>query len=358
MNIGIACGGTGGHVYPGLATGRVLQTRGHRVTLWFSPNNIGQLFIGQWDGPVVYVGAKGLSSRPNLEWIGGLKKQYSAYKVSLRLLKETSPDVLLAMGSYTSVAPALASWKLGVPIVLHEGNVIPGRAISFLSYFAKSIGVAFEGASRYFPLKKINWTGFPMVHDFSLQFKDEYFPPEQFTLLVMGGSQGSSCLNEIVPEAVIRLYRSGYNLQVLHITGAQGESAVREKYEREGIKHMVFSFYREMGRLYNKANLAICRSGAATCMELSASGVPAVVIPLPSSIRDHQKRNALELQMQGGALMLPQEELTSENLSQLILNYMDFPEKLQFMGNAIKGVGCVDGAAKLADLVENSCARL
>lgn len=352
MRVAIACGGTGGHIYPGLATGRVLRSRGHEVTLWLAGKTIESAVAKQWDGPVVQIKATGFSSVPSPGWLKALVMQCGALKLSRKQLKQSCPDVLLAMGSYASVAPVLSARMCGIPVVLHEANAIPGRAIGMLARCANRIGVTFQGATRHLPPGKVTWTGLPIAHDLDLQLEEHAICPDRFTLLVMGGSQGAARLNEIVPEAVTRLHGEGHAVRVIHVAGDRDESEVTNTYEQAGVSHMVYAFYTEIGRLYNAADLAICRSGAATCMELALSGLPAILVPLPTSNREHQYLNALEIELHGGAIVMPQDQLTPDTLFDTIVSYMGRPEKLQLMRDAMKGAGLANGAAKLADLVE------
>jgi UDP-N-acetylglucosamine--N-acetylmuramyl-(pentapeptide) pyrophosphoryl-undecaprenol N-acetylglucosamine transferase len=358
MNVAIACGGTGGHIYPGLATGRELVSRGHEVTLWLSGKAIESEVIVQWSGPVVQIEAAGFTVAPSWSWLRALLKQCNALRESRKKFNQDHPDILLAMGSYASVAPALIARMHGIPVVLHEANAIPGRAISMLARGANRIGVTFQRAARHLPQDKVTWTGLPISHDLSLQLEDNALSADHFTLLVMGGSQGAARLNEIVPEAVIRLHRQKRAVQAIHITGKRDEFDVRNLYTEAGVPHSVHAFYAEMGRLYNASDLAICRSGAATCMELALSELPAVLVPLPASSRDHQYLNALEIELHGGAIVMPQDQLTPDGLFDTIVGYMERPAELRLMRDAMKRAGLPNGAAKLADLMEECYADI
>ena len=352
MRVAIACGGTGGHIYPGLATGRELVARGHEVTLWLAGKPVESDVAAQWEGSVVQIQASGFSPRPSWGWLSAFLKQLNALRDSRRKLKEGHPDVLLAMGSYASVAPVVMARMKGIPVVLHEANAIPGRAISMLARCARRIGVTFQGACRHLPTEKVIWTGLPIAHDLSLRLEDDTLSSGCFTLLVMGGSQGASHLNEVVPEAVMRVHADERSIKVIHITGKRDEADVRNRYRKAGVPHSVHAFYAEMGRLYNASDLAICRSGAATCMELALSELPAVLIPLPASSREHQYENALEIQLHGGAIVVPQHQLTPDILFDTIIRCMDRPDQFGLMRDAMKRAGLPNGAAKLADLVE------
>lgn len=357
MHVALACGGTGGHAFPGVATARVLRERGHVVTLWLAGRESEASVIAGWDGPVERISVQGFGTR--LQWGAATAAigQMRATARCWRWMRRARVDVFLGMGSYSTVAPALAARALGVPIVLHEANAIPGRAVAFLAHGARAVGIVFPCAEQFLPPGRARVTGLPM-RDFdpSRGLEDARLAPAQFTVLAMGGSQGAHALNEAVPAALARLRGQGRFVQVIHLSGRRDEAAVRDAYARAGVPHVVFGFYPEIGRAYHDASLAVCRSGAGTCMELAKAGVPALMVPLPSARRNHQLLNALAMREAGGARVLPQAELTAERLAQEIATLMDAPETLASMRTALGAQAIENGAARLADLVESVAA--
>ena len=151
MNIAVACGGTGGHIFPGLATARVLQARGHAVTLWLAGRDVEACSVADWPGATVHIRASGFPSGLSLRSVASVWRMAAAVATAWRRLRETQPDVLLCMGSYASVGPCLAARMLGIPVVLHEANAVPGRAISLLVRFASRVAVGFDEARPWFP---------------------------------------------------------------------------------------------------------------------------------------------------------------------------------------------------------------
>lgn len=353
MKIAVSCGGTGGHVFPGLALARTLKSRSHDITLWLAGKNIEAASTSTWDGPVVTIQAEGLSSHSRFRSLLALCRLACAAIACIAKMKKDRPEVLVAMGSYAAVGPVLAARFLGVPVVLHEANVVPGRAVRFLSRFATAIAVSFEQTLTSFSDKNCVVTGFPVRADLASPSAESLLPDEAFTILVTGGSQGAHALNEVASEAIcVSASQRGMSLQVVHLTGPADEQDVRTKYEQAGICAAVFPFLADMGRAYAAADLAICRAGGSTCAELTAVGLPALLIPYPAAVNDHQSANAKVLQATGQADVITQQEMTAEWLADYIVNAHADSEKLKRMKDSAANRQ-VNAADKLADLVES-----
>ncbi len=332
---------------PGVATARALRARGHGVTLWLAGRATEAAVVADWDGAVERVAVRGAGGRL-WGWPGAVLAQIRAVGAIRRRWRRERPDAVLAMGSYASVAPVLAARLLGIPVVLHEANAVPGRAVAWLARLAAAVGIVFPEAARHLPAGRTQLTGLPMR---ALPVGTERPPEGPFTLLVMGGSQGAQAINRLAPEAVIRLHREGRTLRVIHLAGPADETAVRAAYAAAGVAHQVHGFLGDMGAAYRAAHLAISRAGAGSCMELAHCGVPAILVPLPSARRDHQRRNAESLAAQGGAWVRLQAALTPETLADDLRTLMDDPVRLETMRSAQRQVAVADGAERLAELV-------
>ncbi len=370
MKIGIACGGTGGHIFPGLATAEALRRRGHEVVLWLAGKSVEQSAVAGWDGPAVTVpfgGFRGLRSwRAPLVVLELLR----AVRRCRRALRANRPDVLLAMGSYASLAPVWAARSLGVPVVLHEANAVPGRAIRFLARRAAAVAVAFDETRAHLEHPRLVVTGMPLrksgqrseIRDQGEEGRDQqlairnsplrFLNPQRFTLLVMGGSGGAHSLNEKATGAVIRLHRAGQALQVIHLTGLADEEAVRRRYEEAGVVHAVFGFSHAMPEIYRRASLAVCRAGSSTCAELCRYGVAALLVPYPFATGQHQLANARALAAAGAAEVREEAELTADGLADYVAGAMAAPERLERLRRAARARERGDAAEALADLVE------
>ena len=355
FKIGVACGGTGGHIFPGLATANVLSRRGHDVTLWLAGKDIEHDAIRQWQGKVVTIPSEGFQFGLSLRSLVTVKRLYKAYRLALAPMREDPPDVLLAMGSYASFGPVKAARKLGVPYVLHEANLVPGRAVSLLARKAETIAVSFEKTRYYLKHNNMVTTGMPLRKELQIaceQPRANRSENDALKILVVGGSRGAQILNEVVPEAIAAASGKGVMVQVEHIAGLQETEAIERLYEAAGVEARVHHFVQDMENKYLNAHLVICRSGAATCAELAAFAVPALLIPYPYAVRDHQMSNARVMQDSGAADVVAQEDLTDTWLCDYIMNVAEKPERLERMATAMQKRARTDAADQLADLLE------
>ncbi len=354
MNIAVACGGTGGHIFPGLATARVLQARGHAVTLWLAGRDVEACSVADWPGKIVKIRASGFPSGLSLRGLASVWRMAGAVVVAWRRLRKTRPDVLLCMGSYASVGPCLAARMLGIPVVLHEANAVPGRAISLLARFASRVAVGFNEALAWFPPSvKAEVTGFPLRAGFVPAERLSADSASPLTLLVMGGSQGAHALNARMPSVAAALRaKLDRPLRVIHLAGRHEAEAVAEDYRRQKVDAEVHAFCSDMAGLYARADVAVARAGAASCTELAVCGVPAVLVPLPHAPRNHQMRNAEALAESGGMLVLPESEFSVENMVHRLYTLFRNPDGLQLMRETLVKAVPADGAERLALLVE------
>lgn len=342
----VACGGTGGHVFPGLAVANELKGRGHQVEVWFSGRAIETATHSGWEGPRFSTGARQISLR-------NVPSMALAFFKCLRAMKKRKPDALLAMGSYSSLPPVLAARFCGVPIVLHEANAVPGKAVDVLSRFAHTIATSFDETAQWLPGRRVVKTGLPVREALLNQPRLDEVPEGVFTLFITGGSQGAHRVNELTAQAMCLLKQDGVNdFFVIHQTGAADEARIREVYEKNNIPSRVSAFLTDMGRAYATADLVICRAGASTCFELCLLSKPALLIPLPSAIRNHQHLNAATLVKCGGADEGIQRELTGRSLMRYILNKKKSPDTLRKMSDALRGMSIKGAASRVADLLE------
>ena len=346
----VACGGTGGHVFPGLAVARELKRRGHEVEVWLSGRDIESATLHGWDGAVFATGARQLSLR-------ALPAVARAFWTCLGGVKRFRPDAMLAMGSYSSLPPVLAAKLRQVPVVLHEANAVPGKAVEFLSRYAVTTAVSFEETVRWLPGRATRCTGLPVRADLAGQPRFGEIPEGTFTVLVTGGSLGARRVNELAAQAMCLLKQSvEAPFFVIHQCGAADEARVRETYAAAGVDSMVRAFIADMGRAYASADLVICRAGASTCFELCLLGKAALLIPLPTAVRNHQHANAAALVRSNGVDEGIQQELTGCSLMRYVKTKMDQPVLLERMSQAIRALAVPDAAARVADVLEEAVA--
>ena len=360
MKVAVACGGTGGHVFPGLATAHELLRRGHDVTLWLTGRDTEEAALKDWDGPAVQVPSRGFPSGISLKSLQTAVALVQAVGQCRAKMRVDKPDVLLAMGSYASVGPCGAARLLGVPIVLHEANVIPGRAVRLFSRSAAGVAAGFEETRYHLHRAKLSVVGIPLREELTeaarglpLRESAVHVP---FRLLVVGGSMGAHRLNEVATAALARLKKNGIEVAVSHLAGSKDEEAVREAYRAAGIDAQVIAFTKYMAPLYHNADLAICRAGASTCAELAFFGVPALFVPYPHAAGDHQSANARALEKRGAADVVDESALTPEWLEAYLAQTVRKPERLARLREAAHREGVKDGTQALATLVE-ACAR-
>lgn len=355
LNIAIACGGTGGHIFPGLATGRELLERGHDVTLWMAGKDIESDAVKDWPGKIVTIPSEGFQFGVSMRSVLTLYRLYKASRLALAPMRKARPDVVLAMGSYASFGPVKAARKLNIPYVLHEANLLPGRAVSLLARNAHTVAVSFEKSRYYLKHGNIETTGMPLRKELqraSTQPRRVRSSGDPLRILVMGGSRGALALNEVVPKAIAAAAEKGVAIEVEHIAGLQKSEKVEAIYKEAGIKANVHHFVQEMESIYLNADLAICRSGAATCAELAVFGLPALLIPYPFAVRDHQMGNARAMQDSGAVDVVAQEDLTATWLRDYLISVSEKPERLERMTAAMRKRAQINASGRLADLLE------
>ncbi|MGI5870249.1 MAG: UDP-N-acetylglucosamine--N-acetylmuramyl-(pentapeptide) pyrophosphoryl-undecaprenol N-acetylglucosamine transferase [Kiritimatiellia bacterium] len=319
MRIVVTCGGTGGHVFPGVAAALAMQAKGHEVALLLSGRNVEGEAPAGWRGEVLRVAIPRLSWRRPASFFLMVRACFA----SVAVLRRFRPAVLLGMGSYTSFPPVLAARLLRTPVVLHEANAIPGKAVSALSRLAVKACIAFDDAARRLPQSvAVENTGLPVRPGIVGAAPGEFADPSRFTVLVMGGSQGSRAVNQAVAGAVAILDsepEQAAALRVIHLAGRGNEDAVKAAYATvRNIPVEVIGFSERMGALYAAADFCISRAGAASCFELCLCGVPALLIPLPKLANDHQTANAKAMQALGACEMMAQDTATPEAVAAVI----------------------------------------
>lgn len=352
MKVVVACGGTGGHAFPGLAVAEVLRARGHDVTVWESGRDVESSVMRSWDGKGFSTYARQLS----------FKNIFGIIASILRCKKEIRrerPDVLLAMGSYSSLPPVLAARAYGVPVVLHEANTVPGRAVDFLSRHAKVIAISFPQTAGHIKSAKTILTGLPVRDNIAAGTRFPFIPPDSFTVFVTGGSQGAHMVNCLASEALVLFKEEldkrgvGKRLYIIHQTGMKDEGAVMATYANAAIPARVHGFEKEMANAFASADFVIARAGASTCFELAACGKPALLIPLPSALRDHQHWNADAFASAGAADEGIQDKLNARQLARYLIEKFDSPDRLAQMSAHMKALSVPNAADRVADIVES-----
>jgi UDP-N-acetylglucosamine--N-acetylmuramyl-(pentapeptide) pyrophosphoryl-undecaprenol N-acetylglucosamine transferase len=357
FSIAIACGGTGGHLFPGLSVAEKLLQRDCVVTLLISPKEVDQEAVKSASGmEIITLPAIGLRRGDEIAFLRGFKKSYGAAR---RLFKTSRPDAVLAMGGFTSAPPILAGKRLGAQTFLHESNTIPGRANRWLSWVVNRAFVGFHSAAGRLNNRKITITGTPVRASFkpgdaAACRASLGFDPRRPLLLVMGGSQGASGINELVIKSLPTLAKLAPNLQWFHLAGAKDSEKVKQAYENLKLKAVVHRFFSGMELALGAASAAISRAGASSLAELAAMRVPAVLVPYPAATDDHQLHNARAFAETGAARMLQQEGATAEAMAEQIVGIVNCPATRQKMQSALAQWQSPRAAEAIADSMLNS----
>lgn len=315
--VAIACGGTGGHLFPGLAVGEVLSRAGCAITLLVSPKEVDQHAVRDIRGmEIVTLPAVGFSGNP-VAFARGFWRSFRAARAEFWLRK---PAAVLAMGGFTSAPPALAGRTLGASVFLHESNTVPGRANRWLARWVREAFVGFEESSARLAASRVTCTGTPVrpafvPGDTAASRAALGLDTGRPVLLVMGGSQGARGVNEAVLAAVPGLRASCPGLQFLHLTGTQDYDVVRGGYARLGAPAVVRPFLREMHLAMAAATAAVSRAGASSLAEIAAMRLPSLLVPYPAAADNHQWFNARSFAGTGAAACVSQDTLTSTALT-------------------------------------------
>jgi UDP-N-acetylglucosamine--N-acetylmuramyl-(pentapeptide) pyrophosphoryl-undecaprenol N-acetylglucosamine transferase len=342
MNAVIACGGTGGHLFPGLAVAETLRERGHEVMLFVSEKEIDTLALsGRSNFRFEKLPTIGLPSLYSPAIFGFVRRFTESLSLCRSIYRKFNPQVILGMGGFTSTAPVMAGRMRGVSTFIHESNAIPGKANRLTARMVRAVLLGFKECAPFFPRSRTEVTGTPIRTE--LKRVDRHVAREKLglrddltTLLVMGGSQGASGIN----QAMIRTLPSLHELplQVIHLAGTRDERLVADNYRRENIPAYVAPFHHHMEEVYSAADFSVARAGAASLAELAFFALPSILIPYPYAAEDHQTRNAEIFARADAAILLKESDLGGDSL-----------------GRKIKDL--IGDAAKLRQMSEN-CSRL
>jgi UDP-N-acetylglucosamine--N-acetylmuramyl-(pentapeptide) pyrophosphoryl-undecaprenol N-acetylglucosamine transferase len=351
----IAGGGTGGHLFPGIAVAEEIRARNphNRVLFVSRGNDFERAALARAGFPLEAITVEGLKGRGVWNQVRALTRLPRAVLQSARIVRAFGPDLVIGLGSYAAGPVIMAAWLLRRPVALCEQNTLPGIANRGLAPLADRIYTAFERTGGGFDPRKVVWTGNPLRREIVQAAAGPRRDPaatrgETFTVLVIGGSQGAHGINVAVTEALGHL-RPRERFDFVHQTGAADEAMAREAYRRAGITGRVQAFYDDMAVHYGRADLVICRAGATTVAEITALGKAAIFIPFPHAADDHQRLNARCLVATGAAEMIAEAELSGAMLAGRITFFASHPEALQGLAEKSALLGKPDAARRIVD---------
>ncbi len=353
----IACGGTGGHLFPGIAVAEACCDRGHEVLLLISEKKIDSLAVEGY-GQLAFERVQSVPMpRPLSPAIVPFAfRSLLGLLRCRRILKNFGATVVMGMGGFTSTIPLVAGRLGGCRTLVHESNAIPGRANRLNARFCDRVLVGLEACAAHFDAAKTRVVGTPLRSGLEQQpdkteaLQHFGLQPDKKTLLVMGGSQGARGINQMVSQSLATFSDAG--VQVLHIAGTDDFEMVREAFGESGGAGCVLEFCAEMGMAYAAADVAVCRSGASSLAELAYFALPAVLIPYPFAADDHQTRNAEIYERLGAALLYQQKDLDAAQLAAILIDLIVDDEKLAQMAEYINSIAIADAAMQVCYEIE------
>jgi UDP-N-acetylglucosamine--N-acetylmuramyl-(pentapeptide) pyrophosphoryl-undecaprenol N-acetylglucosamine transferase len=345
-NLLIAASGTGGHLFPALAVAQQLPD--YNIYWLGVPHRLETSLVPQ-SYPLLTVDIDGFQTSFGVKTIVVMLKMIKAIVKTYQLIKAKKIDIVFTTGGYIA-APAIIGAKLAkIPVIFHESNYIPGKVTKLLGGWCNLVGIGFTGTSRYLPKAKTQWVSTPVREEFlSPQSLDLNIPDDVPLIVAMGGSQGAVGLNKLVRRSTPRLLEN--DVYIVHLTGNQDDDIGTFKHDR----YLEMPFYNTMAGLLQRANLVISRSGAGALTELAITKTPSILIPYPFAAEDHQFYNGQEFVRGEASLLFRQEQLTPDLLTETVLDLLNNPEKLAYMGEKAGNLALVDSAKILAQIIEDS----
>jgi len=356
LRVVIAGGGTGGHVFPGIALAQAFMSRNSESRILFvgTGNRFEKRAFSETPFPHTAIPAEGIKGRGVLQKLRAVAKVPWGVLVAMGILRRFGAQLVVGVGGYSSAPVVMGAWFMGIPVILQEQNLVPGMANRLVGRLSRQIHVSFAQTCTGFDPRKIRVSGNPVRETF-VTVSTKPTPlmvteaaKNRFTVLVCGGSQGAHAINKAVIDGLVFL-RENKRLLLIHQTGAADEADAREAQKAHGICGRTADFFVDMAAQYADADLVICRAGATTVAELTALGKPALLIPYPYAADQHQLLNAKLLANEGAAELILERDLSGRMLADRILFYADHPESLVQMAARSRGLGRPQAAADIVD---------
>ncbi len=352
MKVLIAAGGTGGHIYPGIAVANEIMSRDADSEVLFvgTAKGLEKKIVPENGFQLSLIDSAGLKNVGVAGKIKGLAVLPKSFLEARRIIRQFRPHVVVGAGGYVSGPVLLMAAIMGVPTLVMDSNALPGFTNRRLAMFVDQAALTFEEALPYFGKKGVV-TGNPVRKEFfDIAAKPR---TKEFHVLIFGGSQGARAINNAMIAALPLLEKYEGILSITHQTGESEFEDVRSAYANSAFATAdVRPFISDIFVEFAKSDLVICRAGATTCAELAASGKASIMVPLPTAADDHQRKNAEALEETGAAKMILQADLSGESLANEITALIDSPDKISVMETAAKAMGRADAAEKTVDIIE------
>lgn len=351
MNLVIAGGGTGGHLFPGVAVAEAFRARaaGAEVTFVGTKRGIEARVLPELGWPLELIDVSGLKTMGVAGWIRGLARLPRALWQARQILKRVRPDVVIGVGGYASGPVVLAARILGIPTAICEQNSIPGFTNKLLGKLVRTVFLTFDDSRRFFNPRKVIMSGNPVRPDLVQRLSAGGAEPrDALGVLVCGGSQGASAVNALASHALITLAKT-YRLSIVHQTGERDLAATSQRYSQSGVVAHCTAFIKDMASAYHDADVVIGRAGATTVAELAIAGKPAIFIPYPFAANNHQELNAREMVSRGAALSYRQSDLSPDKLANALQSLFDDSSRRSAMANAMRALAKPGASATIVD---------
>ena len=345
-------GGTGGHLFPAVATAQRLCARlpDSRVLFVGTRRRLDRRHLERYGFAVAAVHSYGLKGKRFWALLQAVAVLPLTFVEACYHLMMFRPDVVCGVGGYVTGPVVAAAWLMGKPTVIHEQNSVPGLANRKLGRIVDRICLSLPDCQSYFPADKTVLTGNPVRSGIIEAGGGGELRDKKKTLLVLGGSQGARAINELVVEVFSAADPELLEIEIIHQTGAADEETVKIGYQAHAVRAEVCSFFDDMASLYRRADLVVSRAGATTLSELAVVGKPAILIPYPHAADNHQEKNAQRFVEQGGAVSFSQHDLTAERLAAEIKLLIADHKALKTMSQNMKKLGMPDAADRIVDL--------
>ena len=327
----IMAGGTGGHVFPGLAVAERLQKMGVDVHWLGTQKGLEARVVPAAEIPIHYISIGGIRGKGLKDLVLAPVRIIIALLQAIQIIRQIKPDVILGMGGFASGPGGIASWILRCPLIIHEQNAKPGTTNRWLAKIARNILEGFP--NTFIQRKNVIAVGNPVRHEIAVTNKPVRGEKEKLHLLVVGGSLGATAINQLLPQALACL-PEGSQPEVYHQTGEKHYQDTLAAYRQAGVSAKIVPFIKDMHEAYAWADLVLCRSGALTVAELCAAGLGAILVPFPYAIDDHQTANAQFMANDGAAILVQQSALTADNLAAILQKFSQTPALCQTMAEA------------------------
>lgn len=356
MRIVIAGGGTGGHLFPGIAIAEEFLRQNEKSLVIFigTQRGIERRMLSGLGYELKEIDVEGLKGRGLTALIKGMYAIPRSMWQSRKILTDFRPDVVIGVGGYASGPAVIAAWLMGIPTAIAEQNALAGNTNRILGKFVDKVFLTYEQSRHSFTAKKVQVTGNPVRRAFAAGLPQSSSIRQGRQILIFGGSQGAAAINKAVIEMLPFLDKMKDSLRIVHQTGERDLELVKKAYEQSGIQSDVRSFIVDMASAYAASDLIICRAGATSLAEITAAGKASILIPFPYAANDHQTLNAQAMAEAGAAAMIPERELGALQLFELVEKLFADKQKLSEMERQSRNMGRLDAAASIV----NACAQL